>query len=260
MLNSIYQFFGLCLNITRRNWVVYKKDLFANISPSLADPSLILVSLGLGLGSYVSEVKGMSYIQFLAPGLPVLTTLFTSFFETSYGFYVRMTFENVFKAMLTTPMQVHHIVIGEFMWVGFKGSIMAIGVSIVLLAFGLFANPLLLPLIAIVGFLAGISCGGLGLIASGIVRNINQFQTVYSYLISPLYFLSGIFFPIEQMPTALRWANEFFPLIHAVRMSSAIFWNKNVAENLALHGGILAIQSVVFGFIGYRMIYKKLVS
>ncbi len=81
-----------CLHITRRNWIVYKKDLVANISPTVADPALILVTLGLGLGSFVTNIEGMTYMQFLAPGLTVATALFTSFFETSYGFYVRMTF------------------------------------------------------------------------------------------------------------------------------------------------------------------------
>lgn len=89
--------FKLCMHITRRNWIVYKKDLAANISPTVADPALVLVSLGLGLGSFITNVEGMTYMQFLAPGLTVATALFTSFFESSYGFYVRMTFENVYK-------------------------------------------------------------------------------------------------------------------------------------------------------------------
>ncbi|MEN0059935.1 MAG: ABC transporter permease, partial [Bdellovibrio sp.] len=204
----------LCLHITRRNWIVYKKDFIANLSPTVADPALVLVSLGLGLGAFITNVEGMTYMQFLAPGLTVATALFTSFFESSYGFYVRMSYENVYKAMLTTPIGVREVVVGEMIWVGIKGAIMAVGVAIVLALFGLMNNPWLIPAMSSVGFLVGLSCGAMGLLSSALVHNINQFQTVYSFLIAPLYFLSGIFFPISEMHPVVKWAAEFFPLIH----------------------------------------------
>lgn len=248
------------MHITQRNWIVYKKDLIANISPTVADPALVLVSLGLGLGSYITNVEGMSYMQFLAPGLTVATALFTSFFESSYGFYVRMTFENVYKAMLTTPIGVREIVFGEMIWVGLKGAVMAVGVAIVLALFGLMVNPWLIPALASVGFLVALPCGAMGLISSAMVNNMNQFQTVYSFLIAPLYFLSGIFFPISQMAKPVRLVAEFFPLIHGVRLAQSLFWNKGIGEAFLYSGSILVIQSIILCAIAYRKIQKKLIS
>ena len=256
MRNTIQLFFY----ITLRNWTVYKKDLISNISPTVADPALILVSLGLGLGSYLTNVEGMSYMQFLAPGLTVATALFTSFFESSYGFYVRMSYENVFKAMLTTPIGVREVVFGELIWVAIKGAFMAIGVAIVLALCGLMVNPWLIPAVAIVGGLVALPCGAMGLLATAWVKNINQFQTVYSFLIAPLYFLSGIFFPIEQMNDGVRMVANFFPLIHGVRIAQAIFWQKEIAEALAVHGGILILQSTVLCALAYTQIRKKLIN
>lgn len=250
----------LCLNITLRNWTVYKKDLISNISPTVADPALVMVSLGLGLGAYLTNVEGMSYMQYLAPGLTVATSLFTSFFESSYGFYVRMTYENVFKAMLTTPIGVREVVMGEMFWVGLKGAVMSLGVAIVLALFGLMVNPWLIPMLALVGFLVALPCGAMGLLATALVHNINQFQTVYSFIIAPLYFLSGIFFPISQMATQVRIVAEFFPLIHGVRLAQAIFWQKDILGAFAYSGTILVIQSIVLCTISYRKIRKKLVT
>lgn len=250
----------LSLHITRRNWTVYKKDLIANISPTVADPALIMISLGLGLGTYLTDVEGMTYMQYLAPGLTVATALFTSFFESSYGFYVRMTYENVFKAMLTTPIGVTEVILGEYIWTGLKGAIMAIGVAIVLAVFGMMKNPLLIPLVGFVGFLVALPCAAMGLLATALVRNINQFQSVYSFVIAPLYFLSGIFFPIAQMNPILRWTAEFFPLIHGVRLAQAIFWQKETAMAFVVSGGILVFQSLVLcGIAGWR-IRKKLIA
>lgn len=250
----------LCFHITRRNWIVYKKDLVANISPTVADPALVLVSLGLGLGSFITNVEGMSYMQFLAPGLTVATALFTSFFESSYGFYVRMTYENVYKAMLTTPIGVKEVVIGEMVWVGLKGAVMAVGVAIVLALFGLMTNPWLIPALASVGFLVALPCGAMGLLSSAMVNNINQFQTVYSFLIAPLYFLSGIFFPISEMHQAVRWAAEFFPLIHGVRLAQALFWERGIGEAFLYSGSILVLQSAILCALAYSQIKKKLIN
>lgn len=258
--SRFFEFFRLCLYITQRNWIVYKKDLVANISPTVADPALILVSLGLGLGTYLTNVEGMSYMKYLAPGLTVATALFTSFFESSYGFYVRMTFENVYKAMLTTPIGVKEVVFGEMIWVGLKGGIMAVGVAIVLAAFGLMTNPFYIPLLFIVGFLVAVPCGAMGLLATAMVRNINQFQSVYSFIIAPLYFLSGIFFPIDQMNEYVRWVAYFFPLIHGVRLAQAFFWDRDIADALILHGGILVLQSTFLCAWAYARIRKRLIA
>lgn len=256
MLESLKLYF----HITHRNWIVYKKDLLANTSPTIADPALIMVSLGLGLGAYLTNVEGMSYMQFLAPGLTVATALFTSFFESSYGFYVRMTFENVFKAMLTTPIGVNEVVFGELIWVGLKGAVMAIGVAIVLALFGLMVNPWWIPALGVVGFLVAVPCGAIGLISTAMVNNINQFQTVYSFIIAPLYFLSGIFFPIDQMAAPIRIAAEFFPLIHGVRMAQALFWDRDVFNVIAYHGSILIVQCLVLCPIAFMKIRKKLIA
>ena len=250
----------LCFHITLRNWTVYKKDLVANISPTVADPALIMISLGFGLGAYLTNVEGMSYMQYLAPGLTVATALFTSFFESSYGFFVRMTYENVFKAMLTTPIGVPEVVFGEMFWVGLKGAVMALCVGIVLALFGMVVNPFLIPLLLIVGFLVALPCGAMGLLATALVNNINQFQTVYSFIIAPLYFLSGIFFPISQMAKPVKLVAEFFPLIHGVRLAQAIFWNKEILDAFLYSGTILVVQSLILCSLAYVKIRKKLIA
>jgi lipooligosaccharide transport system permease protein len=249
----------LSMHIVRRNWAVYRKDLIANLSPSVADPALILVSLGLGLGGLVQRLDGRSYLEFLAPGLTVATTLFTSFFESSYGFYVRMTFENIYKAMLTTPIGWFEVVLGEFLWVGLKGAIMALGVALFTTFFGLMPHPENLGLVVYMGFVVGAACGALGLAASGIIRNINQIQSVYSFLIAPIFYLSGIFFPLEKMPQALVVVADLFPLTHGVRMAQAAYWDAQVASVFLTSSLYLLAQMVVFGALSAVVIRRKLV-
>lgn len=250
---------ALSWHIVRRNWIVYQKDLLANISPTVADPAFILVSLGIGLGPFVQDIDGMSYVKFLAPGLVATTALFTSFFECSYGFYVRLTFESVFKAMLTTPIGPREVLIGEFIWVFLKGAVMALGVGIVLAVFGLVA-PLALPLFALIGGLLAVPCGAMGLLASAYVRNINQFQTVYSFLIAPMYFLSGVFFPFAHAHPAFQTLVQISPFFHGVRLMQLVAWGRATPEAVFTHVGALVFFTLALGFWAMRKVRGKLVG
>lgn len=258
-MNDGFPSFRLSWHVVVRNWTVYRKDFLANISPTLADPALILASLGMGLSGFVGQIHGMSYAQFLAPGMIATTALFTAFFESSYGFYVRMTFESVFKAMLTTPIGVKEVVLGEFLWVFVRAGLMGVGVSLVLLALGLLPNPwaiLICPFIA--GTLA-MPCAAIGLLASAWVRNINQFQTVYSFLIAPIFYLSGVFFPIPS-GSLLGTLVQFSPFYHGVKLIQFTAWGHGDWHAALWHAGLLVLFTVVLCALSFRFIGRKLTT
>ncbi len=235
-MNSLTTSLRLAWHVVVRNWTVYRKDFLANISPTLADPALMMTALGLGLSPFIGQIEGLSYAQYLGPGLVATTALFTSFFECSYGFYVRMTFESVYKAMLTTPIGVREVVIGEFIWVFIRAALMAAGVGLVLMVMGLVRNPVVLLLFPIIGGTLAVPCGAIGLLAAAQVRNINQFQTVYSFLIAPIYFLSGVFFPLAE-GSVLMWVVQFSPFYHGVRLLQMCAWNRWAFDGCALPRG-----------------------
>lgn len=249
----------LAWHVVVRNWTVYRKDFLANISPTLADPALMMTALGMGLSPFIGQIHGLSYAQYLAPGMVATTALFTAFFECSYGFYVRMTFESVFKAMLTTPIGVREVVIGEFLWVFIRAAFMGAGVGLVLAIMGLVSNPLALLLFPLIGGMLAVPCGAIGLLAAAHVRNINQFQTVYSFLIAPIYFLSGVFFPLGDRPV-LGTIVQISPFYHGVRLLQMSAWGKWSVSEVLYHVGVLVAFAVVLGWWAHASIRKKLTT
>ncbi|MCB0419255.1 MAG: ABC transporter permease, partial [Bdellovibrionales bacterium] len=249
--------FSLSWRVAVRHWLIFRKDLFANVSPTIIDPTLFLICLGLGLGAYVNQVEGLSYARYVAPGLAVSTALFTAFFECSYNFYVRLTFENIYKAILTTPIGPREILFGEFIWIVLKGMGMTSMVTLWLVVFGFchWEYALLMP---ILGGLVSFACGALGLIASSLVKNINQFQTVYSLVISPMFFFSGIFFPIKDLFWPLRWLANLSPFYHGVSLGQHILWARELGVGLAIHGSALLALSFLLGAIAYRRVHPLL--
>lgn len=254
-MNSLF----LAWQVVVRNWVVYRKDFLANISPTLADPALMMTALGLGLSPFIGQIQGLSYAQYLAPGMVATTALFTAFFESSYGFYVKMTFEAVFKAMLTTPIGVPEVVLGEFIWTFIRAALMSAGVGLVLLVMGLLPNPLAVLLFPLIGGFLALPCAGIGLIAASKVHNINQFQTIYSFLIAPIYFLSGVFFPLTDRPI-LHAVVQISPFYHGVRLLQMTAWGRATPGEVFLHLGALVGFTAALGVWAFFSTRRKLTS
>ncbi len=242
-----------------RNWVVYRKDFLANISPTLADPALMMTALGMGLSPFIGSIHGLSYSQYLAPGMAATTVLFTAFFECSYGFYVRMTFESVVKEMLTTPLGTRDVVLGEFIWVTIRAALMAGGVGIVLGLLRLLPNPWAIFLFPLIGGMLAIPCGAIGLLASSYVRNINQFQTVYSFLIAPMYFISGTFFPLADRPI-LGAVVQVSPFFHGVSLLQMAAWNQFSPKQIWYHLGVMLAYGLILGNWSLIRIRQKLIN
>ena len=81
------------LAVWRRNAVMYKRTWKWNILPNFFEPVLYLLSIGIGVGAYISEIGGTSYIAFLAPGLVCVAAMNGASFEVTYNIYVRLVFE-----------------------------------------------------------------------------------------------------------------------------------------------------------------------
>jgi len=244
--------------ITARHWIVYKKYFWSNILPTVIEPCFFILSLGVGMAAFVGKIDGLDYATFMGPGLAMSAAMFTAFFESSYGFYVRLTMDGVYKAMFTTPLGPKEVILGELIWVSLKGAVMSLAVSLIFILFG-FLNftPNLLG-IMLVGFFIGTSCGCMGLISAAMIKNISQFQTVYALIISPLFFFSGNLFPIEKMPVYFKAVAHLSPLYHGVFLAQQLLWQRVDGMQFLTHFLELLGLTVILVVWAYRKVYSRL--
>lgn len=217
----------LAYRVWQREVDVYKKIYKSTILGGLADPVIYLLALGFGLGAYVQTgaagYGGRPYVEFLAPGLVASSAMMAATFEVSWNSYMRIHSEQVYAAMLSTPAEVEDIVAGELLWAATRALVYALVMMLVLLAFGLVRSPLaaLVPLVAALG---GLLFAALGLAYTALVRHMDQIVFWFTLFITPMFLLSGIFFPIAGLPgpvQALAWA---LPLAHMVQLSRDLVW------------------------------------
>jgi len=242
-----------------RHMRVYTKNILSNAFPPFLEPLIFLVGVGLGLGKYITEpMGGVRYIEFLGAGLLVTTAMFTSAFECSFGTFIRLEYEKVYDGMLAAPMTVNNLIIGEMLWAGSKGFFFSFAVLCILSAFGIVALPysLLTPLI---GFLTGVMFAALSLLITSFVKTINHFNFYFTGFISPMFFFSGVVFPIENLPAFVRPMAEMVPLTHSVRLVRAICSN-NYRPILLYDLLYIAVFIIVIGFFAIKRLKKRLVS
>ena len=104
------------LAVWRRNASMYRRTWMLNILPNFFEPVLYLLSIGIGVGAYITQMGGMSYAAFLAPGLVCVAAMNGASFEVTYNIFVRLNFEKQYDAMLTTPIQPDDVLAGEILW------------------------------------------------------------------------------------------------------------------------------------------------
>lgn len=201
--------------VWQRNFTVYTKLYKSSLALNFVEPALYLAALGLGLGAFVTEIEGMPYINFIAPGIIASSSMFAAIYECTYGTYVRMTYQKTFDAILATPVNLPDLIAGELLWGATKSALYGAIIILVISLFGLVASPVILFIIPVL-FISGLLFSMISMIIAAIIPGIDSFNYFYTLVITPMFLFSGIFFPVESLPPLVGKIAFFAPLYHLV--------------------------------------------
>ncbi len=209
---------------------------------SFAMPLLFLVIFGAGFTRTIGVmVPGVDFVQFIYPGIIAMTVLMNSVmsglsvvWDREFGFL---------KEILVAPLARSGIVLGKAAGAAIvavmQGTLMLILAPIV----GVTVSPLLvlqlIPLLIIIS----VSVSGLGLLIASRMRSQQGFQLVIQLLVFPLIFLSGIFFPVNNVPVWLEIASKLNPLTYGV----------DAVRQLFLAGDLVALEAIGVTVFGHTM-------
>ena len=207
--------------VWQRHATVYTKLYKSSLALNFVEPVLYLAALGLGLGAFVKEINGVPYINYIAPGIIASSAMFAAIYECTYGTYVRMTYQKTFDAILATPVNIDDLITGELMWGASKSLLYGITIIIVISAFGLVKSPMIILVIPIL-FISGLIFAEISVIFVAIVPGIDSFNYFYTLLMTPMFLFSGIFFPLDNLPSVVSKIAFFTPLYHLVNTCRAL--------------------------------------
>lgn len=201
--------------VWQRNFDVYKATWKVNFLPPVIEPLLYLLAFGVGLGNLISDVSyegvAVSYLKFIAPGLIATAIMNHGFFETTYASFVRMYFQKTYDAILSTPLLLEDVILGEIIWGATKALMAAVFMLVIASLWGLVSWPGAFWIIPI-AFLSGVTFSSLGMCFTALVKDIEMFNFPVFLLITPMFLFSGVFFPIESLPKFAQYAAHALPL------------------------------------------------
>lgn len=205
------------LPIWRRNFLVWKKLAFASVLGNIADPLITLIAFGYGLGSMLRDVNGVPYIQYLASGSICMSIMMASSFETLYSAFSRMHVQKTWDALLNAPIALDDVLLAEMLWAASKSLFSGLAILAVIFMLGIGLHPQTMIVIPLL-FLIGMTFASIGLVINALAQGYDFFTYYFTLVLTPMIFLSGVYYPTTQLPAWLQAISHLLPLSAAVNL------------------------------------------
>jgi lipooligosaccharide transport system permease protein len=232
----------------RRNWILLLSGFF--------EPVFYLFGIGYGLGSLIPSVTGIdgqpiSYGLFVAPALLASSAMNGAIYDSTFNFFFKLKYAKTYDAVLSTPLGVIDVALGEVTWALIRGTLYSIGFVVVMVLAGLVASPwaiLVLPAAMLIGF----AFAAVGLAATTFMRAWTDFDYIIMVTL-PLFLFSATFYPLSAYPEPVRTLVTLTPLYHGVDLLRGLTTGV-VGPGLLVHVAYL----LVLGTIGLVIVARRL--
>ena len=224
-------------------------------------PALYLAAMGLGLGQLVDAhsgtVAGLPYLDFVAPGLLVASSMQLAAGEGMWPVLAGVKWIRFFHGVVATPIRPGEVYIGHIVWVSIRTMLSASAFLIVAAVLGAIESPwgvLAIPAAALTGaaFMAPIS-------AFSVTQDSDvSFPMMMRLGVLPLFLFSGTFFPISQLPRGLEVLAVFSPLWHGVELARAATTGTFDGPAILFHIAFLSACVAIGAYYGTRNFARRL--
>jgi lipooligosaccharide transport system permease protein len=201
--------------VVMRNLLVWKKLAVPSVLGNIAEPLITLVAFGYGVGSLIGHIDGLPYIEFLASGSVAVSAALAATFEGLYSAYSRMAVQKTWDSILNAPVALDDIVFAEMLWAAMKALFSCAAIMAVIFLLGISRAPTMLLALPVLG-LVGVTFASVALVFNAVAKGFDFFTYYFTLVITPMTFLSGVYFPISQMPPWLQAVANVLPLKAAV--------------------------------------------
>lgn len=248
--------------VFRRNLLVWRKLAIPSLLGNIAEPLIWLVAFGYGMGALVGSVRmqgvEVPYILFLASGSICMSAMNAASFEALYSAFSRMHVQKTWDGIMNAPVDLDDIVLAEMLWAAYKAAFTVSAILLVMLGLGISHSPKLLVAWVVLG-VAGITFSCIALIFNALAKGYDFFTYYFTLFLTPMMFLSGVFFPREQLPEVVRVASSWLPLTAAVELVRPMFMDRWPANPLP-HLLVLAGYAVVAFWVALAVTRRRFAS
>ncbi len=252
------------LRVVEHRAYQYRRTFRASLFGSFGIPALFLAAMGFGLGGYVDRsadavLQGISYLQFLAPGLLASSLMQTGSFEASFPILGGLQWHKIFHAMVATPLRARDVALGNLAWIALRLTLVGSIFAFVIVLFGASRSPLIVLAVP-VAVLTGVAFAAPIMAFTATQRRPDRFAALFRFGVTPLFLFSGTFFPIESLPSFLQPVAWLSPLWHGVAVCRGLMLGTIGEEPLVavVHVAVLVVIATAGALLAIRTIGARL--
>ncbi|ART47076.1 ABC transporter permease [Acidovorax carolinensis] len=242
-----------------RNLLVWRKLAIPSLVGNIAEPLMWLVAFGYGMGALVGQLhvggQTVPYILFLASGSICMSAMNAASFEALYSAFSRMHVQKTWDGIMNAPISLDDVVLAEMLWAAFKALFTVTAILGVMLALSISHSPKLLVAWPVLLFV-GIMFSSIALIFNALAKGYDFFTYYFTLVLTPMMFLSGVFFPREQLPPIVRAISDWLPLTNAVELVRPLFMDQ-WPDNALRHALVLVVTTVVAFWVALALTRKR---
>ena len=242
--------------VWRRNYLVWKKLAAESVLGNIIEPLFYLVGFGMGFGAMLPEVEGVKYIAYLAGGTICYSTMLSASFEALYSGFARMHVQRTWEGILNAPVSLEDVVFAEWIWAASKSFLSGTAVLLVAAALGL-AQSWTMILILPLALLIGLTFAGMGLVMTAMAKSYDFFMYWFTLALTPMMLLSGVFYPLSNLPGWLQAIAHVLPLTHAIALGRPLLLGRWPDAPL-LHIAVLAAYGIAGFLVAVAMFRRRL--
>ena len=250
------------LLVLEREARVYRHTWRSSMISTFLSPILLLLAMGVGLGSLVDDrggPAGLPYLTWLAPGLLAAAAMQTAAGDSAYPVMASIKWIKSYDAALASPIEVHHLVGGHIGWVVMRLVMVSVVFAGVMAAFG--ATTLTESILAVgPAVLTGFAFTGPVTAYTANLKKETGLASLFRFGIVPLFLFSGTFFPISQLPDWMQPLAFLTPLWHGVELTRWAALGLEPTLTPMLHGLVLVMVGITFALVATRIMKRRLVS
>lgn len=244
------------------SWAWYRRYWRSNLYQSGLQPLLFLVAMGLGFGSQVQAgpaTGGLSYLQYIAPALLVSAAMQMGVGESAYPVLSGFKWQKDYLAVTATPVTPGQLLGGHLAWVAVRLVMASVVYAVIALPFGAWRNAGVL-LVVVAGVFTGLACAApVAAFAATTYDEGVRFNALFRFVVMPMTLFAGTFFPIEQIPLALRWLAWISPLWHGNQLARGVSLGGVTPLAMLGHVAFLAAVLAAGTYLARKYFYRRLV-
>lgn len=193
-----------------RFMAVWQQTIFA----PLMTAALFVLVFALALGRGRGEIMGLPYLEFLGPGILMMTVIQNSFANTSSSITAAKVQGNIVDTLMP-PLSAGELLAGYLTGSMVRAGLVAlvIGCGMVIVTGAGIAHPLWAIVFVL---LAAMLLGGLGILAGIIAQKFDQMAAITNFVITPLSFLSGTFYSVDNLPEPFKTLSHWNPIFYLI--------------------------------------------